>query len=417
MLHIGADQLRGAGEVLVDLFAEELSQQRQRPVAHPGAKQRLVSVHGVVPPRQVVQAADLLGVDVAKGGALVPAGAQEGAQDRPARAGDAGQGAGTCAARQPHQHLLGLVVERVSEQQSQPTALLEPAVQSLVTSRTGSVLHPAGGRAGDLHADHVRGRAHLLGLGPGPFGDLHGALLQTVVDDHRLRLQTHPRAHPAGGGQQRQGVRSPAEADQQPRRQPSGGRVIGQRLEPGGQRGPHGGAGAGDHGWGAGHHESSASSEATASTAARASSASTPSNPWTTIEEPTVRPSGITATPARVAAPPRYPVLPRTRPRAGAVSSVSKRSTRGPERPAMGTSNRICSRRGASPEETWASTAASSAGGTRLSGEGPEPSRTSRSSSASSGKPSSAASSRTSASTAAAAPRGVVSSPRDSATR
>src|SRR5690625_6510039 len=74
MLHIGADQLRGAGEVLVDLFAEELSQQRQRPVAHPGAKQRLVSVHGVVPPRQVVQAADLLGVDVAKGGALVPAG-------------------------------------------------------------------------------------------------------------------------------------------------------------------------------------------------------------------------------------------------------------------------------------------------------------------------------------------------------
>src|SRR5699024_3847833 len=296
-------------------------------------------------------------------------------------------------------------------------ALLPQGLERPVPRCPGGVLDPAGRLGVDRDAQDPRLGAEPLRLHQRPLGDAGRALLQAVVDDPGLGLQAHPRPHPDGGGQQRERVRSPADPDQQARRGAADGRLVSEQFEPGGQRGAHGGARAGDGGRRAGHHSTCTISAATASTAARAASASAPSKPCTAIEYPTVRPSGSTATPARVAAPPRYPVLPRTRPAASSVPAASKRSVSVPDSPATGTSKRICSRAGASPEATCARTAESRAGGTRFSRERPEPSWISRESSASGATPSSSASSRISASTAAAAPAGVVSSPRERATR
>src|SRR5699024_5142485 len=258
-------------------------------------------------------------------------------------------------------------------------------------------------------------RAAPPGLPRGPLRPAVRSLLQAVVADPRLGLQAHPRAHPDGGGQQRERVRSPADPDQQARRGAADGRLVGEQLEPSGQCGAHGSACAGDGARRSGHQSTCTISAATASTAARAASASAPSKPCTAIEYPTVRPSGSPAPPPSVAAPPRYPVLPRTPPAASSGPASSKRSARVPDSPATGTAKRICSRAGASPEATWARTADSRAGGTRFSRERPEPSWISSESTASAGTPSSSASSRISASTAAAAPAGVVSPPGEGA--
>src|SRR5699024_8961841 len=78
----------------------------------------------------------------------------------------------------------------------------------------GAAPHPAGRRGVDPDAEDPRLRAEPPRLHQRPPRDAVRPLLQAVVDDPRLGLQAHPRAHPDGGGQQRERVRSPADPDQ-----------------------------------------------------------------------------------------------------------------------------------------------------------------------------------------------------------
>ena len=283
MLRVRPHQVGRARQVLVDLLAQHLPQQRHQAMPDPGAQVHGVAVHGVLPEVHVEQAADLFGVRPAQCGGLVATAAQERPQQQAAPTGNACQRPGAGAASQGHQHLLGLVVQSVPQQQGQGAPFLREPFESVVTSVPSGVLQATGGVVRNLDAQHMGGGPQSLDLGAGALGDPCGGLLQAVVDDPGLRLQAHAGGHPGSGGQQRQGVRSPADAHQQAGRVAAGG-VVGELLETGGEAHAHGRAGTGDHGRRAGHQSSCTSSAATASTAALASRALDPSNPCTTIE-------------------------------------------------------------------------------------------------------------------------------------
>ena len=305
-LRVGAHEVRAAGEVLVDLLAERLAQERHDAVAHPGAQERVVGVHRVLPPLDVVEAADLLGVASTQRARLVAAGAQEGAQPGAARRGDAGQGAGTGPAGQRHEHLLGLVVEGVAQQDREGTAVLADLLEQGAARVPGRVLEASGAVGADLRSPHVGALgAEALARGGRPLGDLGGAVLEAVVDDHGLSLEPHPGPDPGGRGQQREGVGPAAHAHDEPGRHARGVGAVGEVLEARGERGADGGAGARDDGGRSGHQRPETISVAIASTAAFASTPEDGSKEWTTIENATGRPSGRAAMPTRVEVPPR----------------------------------------------------------------------------------------------------------------
>ena len=202
-----------AGERFGHARAQLLLQQRQHLHPGPGPRKRRIGVARVVPGVQALNLADRQGVRAAQ------------SQERPQQAVPGGphpgQGAGSGAAGEPEQHLFGLVVEGVAEQDCPGAGVVGGGFQGSMAGVPGRRLraHPGGGDVDgpDLHGRESQFPQRRRGGG----GDVGGAGLQLVVHDdgangHGVAVHVAAAGEVGGDGGEGQRVRAAAAGDQDP---------------------------------------------------------------------------------------------------------------------------------------------------------------------------------------------------------
>ena len=206
MVGVLAELAGAAGERGGQAGAEVALEVGERP-AGPDPGEGRVLVHRVVPPGEALGGA--------RGPGLLAGDPQQRAVVAAAGGRHPGEAAGPGAAGQPEEHLLGLVVEGVAEEDEAGAVVFGGGVELAVARLPGDGLEAAAAEHHRPGRDDVHGvQPQRAQSGADRRGDLVRPLLEPVVDDDRTDPQPPRRSLEPRGVGQGEGVRSPAARDE-----------------------------------------------------------------------------------------------------------------------------------------------------------------------------------------------------------